>query len=287
MIKHFTLLFCLLFLWSFSSVSACANDVPQRIVSLGPINTENIFLLGADARLVADTSYCVRPEAAKYKEKIGSVMQVSIEKIIGLHPDLVLATGLSQELQLRQLRAAGIRVVQFGQPVSFDDICNQFMKLGSLLGLERRAREIIAEARRTVNTLKQMVAQLPPQRVFLQIGAEPLFAAIPGSFTNDFITLAGGINIASDQKKGITNYEKVIAADPQLIVIAMMGSESGVAFREKEKWLKIPVISAVRNLRVHLISPDIICSPSPLTFAQTLKSMAHLIHPKFQENEGL
>ncbi|MCI5128976.1 MAG: ABC transporter substrate-binding protein, partial [Candidatus Electrothrix sp. AUS3] len=68
-----------------------AKDFLQRIVSLGPINTENIYLLGAEDRLVGNTNYCVRPEAAKSKEKIGSVMQISIEKILSLRPDLILA----------------------------------------------------------------------------------------------------------------------------------------------------------------------------------------------------
>ncbi|MCI5220091.1 MAG: ABC transporter substrate-binding protein, partial [Candidatus Electrothrix sp. LOE2] len=90
-----------------------ANTFPQRIVSLGPINTENVYLLGAEDRLVADTNYCVRPEAARSKEKIGSVMQVSIEKILSLRPDLNLATGLTQPQQLKKLRELGLRVEQF------------------------------------------------------------------------------------------------------------------------------------------------------------------------------
>ncbi|NOQ45552.1 MAG: hypothetical protein GQ559_02585 [Desulfobulbaceae bacterium] len=54
------------------------SAVPRRIVSLGPINTENVYLLGAGDRLVGNTRYCIRPDAAKGKDKIGSVMQVSI-----------------------------------------------------------------------------------------------------------------------------------------------------------------------------------------------------------------
>jgi iron complex transport system substrate-binding protein len=54
--------------------------VAQRIVSLGPINTENVFLLGAGDRLVGNTVYCVRPKEAADIEKVGTVMQVSVEK---------------------------------------------------------------------------------------------------------------------------------------------------------------------------------------------------------------
>ncbi len=257
-----------------------SGQSPQRIISLGPINTENIFLLGAGDLLVANTSYCVRPEAAKSKDKIGSVMQITIEKIIGLQPDLVLATALSRPQQLRQLQAAGIRVVQFNQPASFHDICAQFLELGKLLGREDKAKQIITRARKEVADLQQLTATLPAQKVFLQVGAEPLFASVPTSFTNDFILLAGGINIAEKQTNGITNYEKVIAADPDVIIIAMMGSETGIAAEEQQKWMGIPVISAARQGRVHVISPDLICSPSPITFVETLHTIAALIHPE-------
>ncbi|MCI5140979.1 MAG: hypothetical protein D3909_04480 [Candidatus Electrothrix sp. ATG1] len=85
------LLFLTLLLCSLPmSGQAQEKSYPQRIISLGPINTENIYLLGAEDRLVGNTNYCVRPEAARNKEKIGSVMQFSIEKILSLQPDLIL-----------------------------------------------------------------------------------------------------------------------------------------------------------------------------------------------------
>jgi iron complex transport system substrate-binding protein len=280
MAKPHFLIFFLLFLLATCSAQAAVAEYPQRIVSLGPINTENVFLLDAGNRLVANTNYCVRPEAAKTKEKIGSVMQLSIEKIIGLQPDLVLATGLTQMQQIKQLQSVGIKVVQFKQPASFTDICAQFLQLGRLLGLEKQGKRIIAETQTRVAALQKKIAGLPKQKVLLQVGSEPLFSSVATSFTNDFIVLAGGSNIASGQKNGITNHEKVIAANPDVIIIAMMGSQNGIASREKERWMQIPVINAVQNGRVHIISPDIVCSPSPTTFADTLDIMAHLIHPE-------
>ncbi len=257
-----------------------AAEYPQRIVSLGPINTENVFLLGAGERLIANTTYCVRPEAAKTKEKIGSVMQFSVEKIIGLEPDLILATGLTRPQQVAQLQAAGIKVIHVKQPKSFAEICSQFLELGQLLGLADHAKEIIAEAKAQVTSVQRMVADLPKRKVLLQVGASPLFASIPSSFTNDFIVLAGGINIAAAQETGNTNYEKVIAANPDVIIVAIMGSQTGTAAKEREKWLNISVISATQNNRVFVINPDLACSPSPSTFAQTLQTMASFIHPE-------
>jgi len=257
-----------------------AADYPQRIISLGPINTENVYLLGAEDRLVANTSYCVRPAAAREKQKIGSVMQISIEKIISLRPDLVLATGLTQPQQLQKLQDLGLRVVRFEQPGSFNAICTQFVQLGRLLGLEERAQQIVGQARNRVQQIEQQVAALPVQKVFLQVGAQPLFGSVSSSFTHDYITLAGGINVLADQATGTTNYEKILTKNPDVIIIAVMGTESGVAIREKEKWSSFGSIKAVRNNRVYLIDPDLVCSPSPITFSSTLDRIAGLMHPE-------
>ncbi len=266
-----------------SDTTTAINKFPQRIISLGPINTENIYLLGAEDRLVANTSYCIRPEAARQKEKIGSVMQISIEKILSLQPDLILATDLSPPQQLQKLRDLGLKVVQFHQATSFQQICDQFIALGQLLGTEDLARTVVAQAQDKVAAVKQQVAGLPRQKVFLQIGTQPLVGALQNTFTNDFILLGGGMNIIDDQSSGKTKNEKVIAQNPDVIIIAIMGNESGLAGQEKQKWQAIPVIKAVQDKRVHVLDPYLACSPSPTTFAQTLSVVSRLIHPELNQ----
>ncbi len=89
---------------------------PERIISLGQTITERIYLLGADRNLIADTVYCVQPEDARYKEKVGTLLQANLEKIVALKPDLVIASNLARPKQLRKLKDLGIRVVQFSYP---------------------------------------------------------------------------------------------------------------------------------------------------------------------------
>jgi len=257
-----------------------SRKVPRRIISLGPINTENVFLLGAGNRLIADTIYCVRPEAARHREKVGSLMEINIEKIIALRPDLVLATGLTRPEQVRKLKSVGLRVVRFPKPDSFQAICRQFIRLGTILCMEQRAEQVVAQARNQVRCVEGVVAGLPPRRVFLQVGADPVFASVPGSFTNDYIRFGGGINIASGQSTGLFSTEKVVSLNPDVILIAVMGSESGIAAREKRRWMSFQSMNAARTGRVYTLDPDMICSPSPLTFASALKKIAGLIHPE-------
>lgn len=120
----------------------------------------------------------------------------------------------------------------------------------------------------------------PPQKVFLQIGSNPLYAAIEDSFTNDFIRLANGINVVGGQNHGRSNYEKIIGQDPDVIIIAIMGSETGVAGEQKRKWQRYSIMRAVQNDRIHIVDPDLACSPSSATFVDALRIIAGFIHPQ-------
>lgn len=258
------------------------NTFPQRIVSLGPINTENVFLLGAGKRIVGSTVYCVRPAAAKQTAKVGSVMKFSLEKLISLQPDLILATGFTQPQQLLQLQRLGLPVVQFQQPSSFSESCDQLIELGALLGLASRAKEIVEEMQLKVNQIEQQVASLENPKVFLQIGASPLHGVVGNTFSDDYITFSGGINITKEQKSGKTNREKVLEKNPDVIIIAIMGSETGIAAKEKTDWEHFESIKAVKTNHVHVINPDLACSPSPATFVEALQIICSFIHPEIQ-----
>ncbi len=264
------------------SADAGNNSSPlyQRIVSLGPLMTENVFLLGAGESLVGNTIYCYRPEAARHKIKVGSVQELSIEKIVSLRPELILANNLTPFPQVQKLRSLGFRVEIFTQPASFKDICEQFLSLGRILGLEQQAEAIINQTRKKVEGVQKAVARFPRRTVFLQVGAHPLFSSVKSSFTNDFIRLGGGSNIAGDQSSGAMKTEQVIALNPDLIIVAVMGSESGIGAQEKKNWQAFSTLKAVRNGRVYLLDPGLVCSPSPKTFADTLLTVAKLIHPE-------
>ena len=64
----------------------------RRIVTLAPNLTETVYALGLEDRLAGDTDYCDTPPAAKSKPHVGNPQNPSLEAIVALHPDLVLAT---------------------------------------------------------------------------------------------------------------------------------------------------------------------------------------------------
>lgn len=279
-----TLLGCVLLALSALPVLAEEHQVPEkapstRVVSLSPIITETIYLLGAQDALLANTQYCNVPPQAAEKEKIGSVTQVNVEKIVSLSPDLVITSALTREKQIRILRNQGLRVMEIKNPKTFAQMCDITLAIGRALGKEAEAQKIVARAGREVAQIRDRVAGLTPRRVFIQIGLKPLHTVNKDLFINAYINMSNAVNIAEDAPSGIYSREKVLQENPDVILVATMGTSKKAGRMEKDRWARFGSLRASANNEIHVLDPETICSPTPLSFAKGLAEVAALIHP--------
>ncbi len=271
-------LFCL------GANTVAARELPppdqRRIISLSPSITELIYLLGAQDRIMANTLYCNVPQAAQDKEKVGTMTQANVEKIIYLQPDLVIASPLSSKKQIKLLESQGIRVILKENPQSFEAMCRLTLDMGAVMGREKEARDIVVQARTSVALTAGLTQGLPKKRVFIQIGIKPLKTVNKEMFINEYIQLAGGTNIAEDEPSWVYSRENVIRANPDIILIATMGSAKKVRKEEQQRWLAFSALKASKEKTVYILDPDVICSPTPISFARGLAVVAALIHPR-------
>lgn len=249
---------------------------PQRIVSLGPAITERLYALGAGDRLYGITLYCRQPPGAAPLARVGNVTHVNLERIVRLRPDLVIATAMTDPRVVSALRRTGVRVEAFPEPRSFGELNRQFIDLGGMIGEEENAKVLVEEAEKRVKGVADRVRAAKKVRVFCQIGARPLFAAVSGTLLNDLIERAGGTNIASASRIGFYSREEVVRQDPDVILIVTMGVAGG---NEKRTWQKLTGMEAVRKGRIHVMDAYSTCSPTPLSFAGALADFAEAMHP--------
>ncbi|MFH0774091.1 MAG: cobalamin-binding protein [bacterium] len=252
-----------------------ANDYSQRIISLSTTATEELYILGVQDRLVGCTIYCNRPKEAEKKEKVGTVMKADLERVISLKPDLVIASGLSDPKQMEKLKSMGINVAYFSAPLSFSQLCDDFIRLGSLVGKEKKAKGIVNKAKKRVEKIRKETGALSKPRVFIQIGTKPLWTVPGETLQNDFIRFSGGINIAAEAKTGQYSLEEVLVQNPDVIIIIEMGTLADV---EKKNWQRFPTLSAVKRNKIYIIDAYSLCSPTPLSFPETLEEMAKILH---------
>ena len=249
---------------------------PIRIVSLSPAITESLYLLGLKDNIAGVTTYCNRPLAAKTKPVIGTVMEPDLEKIVKLQPDLVLAMGLTNQRALAKLRSLGLKVLAYEIPDTFSGICDIFLKLGDATGTGAKARHIVDTARSQVDDIRKKSARLKKPRVMIELGAKPFFVATRDFFINDYLDFAGAINIFRDAPSGSVGREEAIVRNPDIIFIVTMGLKGD---NERQLWKRYASVNAVKNGRVHVLDSDDVCSPTPLSFARSLKHIAGLLHP--------
>ncbi|HNZ58365.1 MAG TPA: helical backbone metal receptor [Syntrophorhabdaceae bacterium] len=270
-IKIYAIITCILIVAITGSFSANrAFGSPSNnlgIISLSPVITEGLYLLGMGDNIIGVTIYCQRPSQAKDKQKVGSVVDVNVEKIVNLKPDIVFAMSHTNTKDIKKLRDTGINVITFDIPKTFERLCEIFLALGKTIGKEKEAIHIVNASKRKVSDIRKKTSGLQKQKVFIQIGAKPLFAATDDSFVNDYIEFSGGINIFKDAGSGLISREEVLKRNPDIILIATMG----VAGKDEQKiWHRYKMINAVWNNRIYLVDPYRICSPTPVSFAEYL-----------------
>src|SRR6185436_3690432 len=115
---------------------------PSRIVCLTEETTEVLYRLGAGDRVVGVSGYTVRPPEARLKPRVSAYIQANIEKILALHPDLVLAFSDLQAEIVRDLIRRGVWVMTFNQR-GIDEIYRMILTLGGMIGLDARAHALV------------------------------------------------------------------------------------------------------------------------------------------------
>jgi len=246
----------------------------KRIVSLAPSITENLYLLGAQNKMVGCTSYCTLA-VNDGVQQIGSTIDVNVEKILTLKPDLVLTMLMTKPQDVEAMRKLGIRVEILPTPKNFNEVCEQTIEIGKLTGFENEARQVTEKARQKVESLKQLgLKNKVKQKIFFQLGSNPVFTVLPNTFMNDFILFCNGENIADEMTTGIISRESVLAKNPDVIIIATMG---GFGAEEKKVWETYKSMNATKNRRIFLIDSETSCSPTPENFARAFTDVISFV----------
>jgi iron complex transport system substrate-binding protein len=257
------------------------DEVPQRIVSLAPSNTEILFALGLGDRVVGVTRYCNYPEEAQNKEEVGGFATADLEKIIALEPDLILASGTLQKSLVAELEARG-QTVFWLYPCTVNDILESFERVGEITGSITAARQLRKEVEEQIETVQAKIQDITDQErptVFRVMGLDPVGTIGGESFQTEEYWIAGGNNIFADTEENYfeLDLETLLALDPDIIVICGEDEEETRArVINQEGWGDL---TAVKTGRIVVISCDLICRPSP-RIAQTIEQLAKGFHPQ-------
>lgn len=197
---------------------------PARIVSLAPHITELLFEAGVGDRLVGVTEACDTPPAARRLPRVANHHGASIEAIVALSPDLVLAwPSGNRAADLDALRRLGL-AVETSEPTDFRQILSDVRRFAAWAEPEHRARVArrVAALDARLARLERAQTRSERLRVFYQLGSERLYTLSDRHLVGQALALCGAENLygRASQPAPEASREAVLAARPQAILVA-------------------------------------------------------------------
>lgn len=233
---------------------------PERIVSLSPSETEVLFALGLGDKIVGVDNYSNYPEEAKSKPKVGN-LQGNAEAIIAANPDIVFA-GLSlNKDSVQKLNELHMKLFTV-EPKTLDQAMDRILLYGQITNTTAQAEKVVAEMKADIKKVTDAVKDLKPeQKKKVYIEFSPGWTVGSGEYMNDMITLAGGINVASDlQGWKQINEEQIIQQNPDVIFFSQEVKDLEKTIRGRSGWDQI---NAIKNNRVIPFDADLVSRPGP------------------------
>jgi iron complex transport system substrate-binding protein len=251
---------------------------PAKIVSLAPSITEMLFAMEAGDQLVGVTDFCDYPPEASKKPKVG-YSNPNLESLAALQPDLVVAPNdfLKPDaiVKLEQLKIPVFILAD----KNVEGIFSHIQTLGRIVGRSSKADTVAMQLRQQVATIQQRIQGMVPVRMLYVLNSQPLITVGPGSFIDQLIGMAGGVNIAAKSAAPYPrlSMEAVLQEDPEVLVFPV-GKAEGISESEQQAWRQWSTMTAVKRGRLHQISADWLNRPGP-RIAQGLESLAAILHP--------
>jgi len=251
---------------------------PGRIVSLVPSVTETVFTIGAQDRLVGVTDFCDYPAEARQKASVGGMISPSLEGIVALRPDLVIATTAGNRHETFDQLARLKIPVYLVNPVSVRDVLDLIARLGRLTDRAEVADRVAAALRERIQAVSARVAGRPRPRVLYVLWPDPLIVPARGALVSELIGLAGGDSVTADGGEGYPRYsmEAALAQNPEVILIASHdASRSPLVRSQWERFTQVPAVTAGR---LHTVDGNLMHRYGP-RIVDGLEVLARLINP--------
>lgn len=264
----------------------------QRIVSLMPNLTEMVAFLGYSRQLVGKSSFCNYPDSVLHADDIGGQIDASIEKIVSLQPDIVLAyQGNSLEL-VEQLRQLGIQVCAFQEARRLEDISKQMLTLKAILSRDGRAEDY--GTNQLFGELGIRLALKEPKErpsVFFGYPGELVYTAGTDSFINDVLTRCQMRNVVDiPDRWPAVSAEYIIASDPDWILTTTSCTTEEDPAEAREEMLaelrRDPVfgkLRAIKQGKLIVVNADHLLRPGPRIALGVYEILDQLWNPVYTQ----
>jgi len=251
----------------------------RRIVTLAPDLTETVYALGLENRLAGDTDYCDTPPAAKAKPHVGTTINPSLEAIVSLHPDLVLATtSINRRETVESLAQLGIAVYT-SNPHTVRGMLDSIRRMADAMGAPSDGEALSAHLQQRLDALATRLKDQPPAHVLFVVWTDPLISIGQNTFIADALRWAGAESvILSKQNWPRVSLEEVARLQPEYIVVVEDATRPGgeeADLQARPQWKQIRAVETGHVVPID----DQMERPSP-GLIDAIETLARELHPE-------
>jgi iron complex transport system substrate-binding protein len=253
-------------------------DRPHRIVCLTPSLTETVYELGGGDSIVGVSDYTTFPEAARSKPSVGNLTQPAMEKIIALHPDLVLLEAhINRQETIHQLEELSLPAFVV-EPQGLTGILRMVRSVGDATNHNEEAGSLVKRLSEKRDAVAARIKGQPRPKLLVVIWYEPVLTAGNKAFITDVIAAAGGESVTADipQAWPQISMEEVVERSPDFLLL-IKELHRGITLdllKSRAGWDRL---AAVRDARVVYVDEKLEL-PSPSVF-EALEELARTLHP--------
>ncbi|MBB6446926.1 cobalamin-binding protein [Bacillus benzoevorans] len=266
----------------------------MKLISICPSNTELLGYLGLTSSLVGVDNYSDWPEDVRVLPRLGSDLNIDMDKVEQLQPDLVLAS-LSvpgMERNIKELEKRKIPYVIVPNPKTLSEVGESLLFVGEAANTSDNARELFKKFNRILEKYQFLSQQVQkPTTLYWEWWAKPIFTPGADNWLTEISSLAGGRNIFEDKAQASvqTDWEEIRQRNPDVVCLVWVGVQ-------KEKVnpkviLKRPgakQMDAIKSEQLYILDEPLFCRPSPRLLLG-LNKIASILHPNlyppFSENK--
>lgn len=254
------------------------NCKVKRVVSVAPSVTELVYALHREELLVGTCAFCEFPAAAKKLPKVGTFLEVNLETMKKLKPDLVLLIE-GQEKNAAQLKKHGFKILVLKHHC-LNDLISNIKQLGVVLEARPAADRMAVSLASSFSALRAIVATVPSRPSTLMcVWSSPIIAAGATSYLHDCISICGGINYAAQWRKDYPTLESehLVHKTPATIIMNCDAPEKSM--QKHPAWKCLLANRACRIVRLTAAEQECLSQPS-LRMVDGLFAVAAAIHPE-------
>jgi iron complex transport system substrate-binding protein len=266
----------------------------MRLISICPSNTELAAYLGLTPSLVGVDNYSDWPEDIQSLPRLGPDLNIDMDKVEALQPDLVLAS-LSvpgMERNIEELKKRNIPFVIVPNPTSLTEVGESILFVGEVTKTSDKANQLFKKYNTILENYQSLSESVQkPATLYWEWWAKPIFTPGATNWLTEISKLAGGRNVFEDlaQSSVKTEWEEIVRRNPDVICVIWVG-----VHKEKvnpKVILKRPgmeEMDAIKNNQLFILDEPLFCRPSPRLLLGLFKIASILhpdIYPPFNENK--